>query len=147
MLKVIATLEPIHRKYRLKIGNVSEHTKSAQRITKDWQYALSKLGFLTEVSVSQTNKEKIDVVDKKKRIAYELKVSGRNTHHEFYKDLAKVLTYNEYHEDAPLRLFVFISEADGIKSLSRRLDEKFVSMIERIHGVVIRLVAIKEITA
>jgi hypothetical protein len=83
------------------------------------------------------------IIDHSTNTAYELKVSGKNTHHEFYKDLVKVLTYNEY-QAAKLRIgkLVFISESAGIKSLTGRLDRKFITMLRKNHGLTIELVGI-----
>ena len=108
---IIETLRNIHQKYRLKDADVSSHTKSAQRITKEWQAKVCKGLIKSEVSVSPENNEKIDVVDLKDKVAYELKVSGKNTHHEFYKDIVKVLTYNEYQpNESKITKLVLISE-------------------------------------
>lgn len=93
---IVAALKEIHAKHGLSDGDVSAHTKSAQRITKEWQSSVCNESILSEVSVSPENAEKIDLVDITNHVAFELKISGKNTHHEFYKDLIKVLTYNEY---------------------------------------------------
>ena len=140
---IIEALRELHEKHRLSNGDVSAHTKSAQRITKEWQGAVCTSQICPEVQASQSNNEKIDIVDLPNLVAYELKVSGKNTHHEFYKDLIKVLTYNE-HADANNRLkrLVFISESSGISSLRGRLDAKFLEMLKNTHGLSIELVSI-----
>ena len=75
--------------------------------------------------------------------AYELKVSGKNTHHEFYKDLIKVLTFNEYQNtNEKISKLVFISEDIGIKSLKGRLDNRFVTLLKNAHGLSVELVGI-----
>lgn len=143
MHMIIEPLRAIHKKYRLIGGGVSLHTKSAQRITSEWQAAVCKGTVESEVKVSPENKERIDVVDFGTNIAYELKVSGNNTHHEFYKDLIKVLTYNEYQEPhRKITKLVFISELAGIKSLSSRLDSKLIQMLSVNHKLSIELVSI-----
>lgn len=140
---ILKSLRRIHKKYRLLDGDVSSHTKSAQRITSEWQEEVCKGYVVAEVKVSPENNERIDIVDHSTNVAYELKVSGKNTHHEFYKDLIKVLTYNEYHEvGEKISKLVFISEARGIKSLSGRLDSKFITMLSSIHDLSIELVSI-----
>ena len=136
-------LKSIHLEHRLHEGNVSAHTKSAQTITKEWQAVVCNDGVMGEVRVSKANNERIDVVDLGARTAYELKVSGKNTHHEFYKDLVKVLTYNEYQAPAQrLTKLVFISEEAGIRSLQARLDPLFLKMLESKHSLHIELVGI-----
>lgn len=140
---IVEKLKSIHKTHRLKAGNVSEHTKSAQRITKEWQNAVCSGSIKSEVSVSPQNNEKLDIVDLKNKVAYETKVSGKNTHHEFYKDLAKVLTYNEYQpEGVKISKLVFISEITGIEKLENRLDSKFCNLILSTHGLEIKLVGI-----
>lgn len=143
MQMIIESLRSIHKKHRLSEGDVSSHTKSAQRITSEWQEAVCKDAVEAEVKVSPENNERIDVVDHCVNVAYELKVSGKNTHHEFYKDLIKVLTYNEYQEtENRISKLVFISEPVGIKSLSARLDSKFIKMLSANHELSIELVSI-----
>lgn len=97
----------------------------------------------SEVSVSTENNEKIDVVDLKEKIAYELKVSGKNNHHEFYKDLVKILTYKEYQpqEFKIIKLF-FISESEEITSLKGRLYSKFIELVRSVHNLVFELIGI-----
>lgn len=138
---IIDKLREIHKDYRLIKGDVSEHTKSAQRITKAWQAAVKSDYVFVEVSISPNNNEKIDVVDISTKIAYELKVSGKNSHHEFYKDIAKILTYNEYHQ-VRLRKLIFISEPNGINALKKRLDLKFIDLMKRKHELEFELISI-----
>jgi len=140
---IIAALKEIHAKHRLSEGDVSAHTKSAQIITKEWQASVCNESILSEVPVSPENAEKIDLVDITNHVAFELKVSGNNTHHEFYKDLIKVLTYNEYqNNNNKLIKLVFISESKGIKSLSNRLDTKFLTMLKNTHRLSVELISI-----
>ena len=140
---IIEALREIHAKHRLTDGDVSAHTKSAQVITKEWQQSVCSGNIRAEVKVSPFGNEKIDIVDLSKNEAYELKVSGKNTHHEFYKDLIKVLTYNEYAEsNKKLSKLIFISELDGIKSLEGRLDKKLLSMLKNTHELSVELVSI-----
>lgn len=142
-LMIIETLRAVHLKHRLHEGDVSAHTKSAQTITKEWQAAVCNESVVSEVRVSKANNERIDVVDLDTKTAYELKVSGKNTHHEFYKDLVKVLTYNEYQAPAQrLTKLVFISEEAGIRSLQARLDVLFLKMLKSKHSLHIELVGI-----
>ncbi|MFA5375521.1 MAG: hypothetical protein WC455_07190 [Dehalococcoidia bacterium] len=142
MKDIIGTLREIHHKYRLKNSDVSGHTKSAQRITKEWQKSIEGDLIRVEVVVSTSNHEKIDAVDFSTSTAYELKVSGKNAHHEFYKDISKVLTYNEYKPTKRITKLVFISEQSGIDSLKKRLDPKYCQLLRRVHKLDIELVPI-----
>lgn len=126
---IIQSLREIHKKHRLKDSDVSSHTKSAQRITKEWQETVCHGEIAAEVKVTPENNERTDIVNHQMGIAYELKVSGNNTHHEFFKYLIKILTYNEYQlESTKIKKMVFISESKGINSLSGRLDSKFITV-------------------
>ncbi|MFC1866528.1 hypothetical protein ACFL0H_00080 [Thermodesulfobacteriota bacterium] len=140
-IMIIDKLRKIHKTHRLINGDVSSHTKSAQRITKEWQEAIKTDMVHTEVPVSPENNEKIDVIDLSSKTAYEVKVSGKNTHHEFYKDIAKVLTYNEY-EDVKIIKLIFLSEPEGVNSLKKRLDPRFVSLMKRKHNIEFELISI-----
>lgn len=150
---ILDTLRKAHKKYRInKIDTVSKHTKSAQAITKKWQGEViennefkDKNTIKIEAKVkgenntNKDNNEKIDLVDLKEKTAYELKVSGKNCHHEFYKDLIKVITYNLYHKGNELEKLIFISEEFGIEKLKGRLDEKLRKEIIDKHGITIIL--------
>ncbi len=142
---IISKLREIHEKHRITdgSGNVSAHTRSAITITKEWQDEVYKeLTIRIEDKVSPSNNEKIDIVDRTNRTAYELKVSGKNAHHEFFKDLAKALTYNINHAENQLQKLVFISEDGGIESLKKRIDPKFLEMIEKSHKLSVELISI-----
>lgn len=143
--EIIQILKKVHKKYRKSKGTVSDHTKSAQNITSKWQMGVQEKypEIIAEAPVFDKNKERIDLLDLANGVAYELKVSGKNTHHEFYKDLVKVLTYNLYHEKGKqIKKLIFLSEADGIKSLQKRLAPKFEEMLAKTHKLEIELISI-----
>ena len=141
--EIVEKLISIHKKYRLNEGDVSTHTRSAQKITREWQQqVVNNETIRGEVSVSDVNNEKFDLVDFSNLTAYELKVSGKNPHHEFYKDLLKVLTYNCNHSDKIIRL-VFISEEDGIKKLEKRIDPRLQKLFADVHNITFELVSLK----
>jgi len=54
--------------------------------------------------------QKIDVVDSETACAYEFKVSGKNAWAEFYKDIVKIIIWNQGHKKK-LGALVFITEA------------------------------------
>ncbi len=60
----------------------------------------------------------IDLLDTKNGIAYELKYSHKNVKHEFYKDMFKILVYNDIPENKKkINTFVFLCHMKGISSL------------------------------
>jgi hypothetical protein len=92
--------------------DVSENTKNAQAIAKSWRSAVHTLNpdrFQIEAMVTPELDQKIDVVDPETTSAYEFKVSGKNAWAEFYKDVVKVIIWNEKRTKKLSRL-VFITE-------------------------------------
>jgi hypothetical protein len=94
------------------VASVSEHTKNAQAIAKAWRSAVYGLGpdrFQLEALVAPELDQKIDIVDLEAGCAYEFKVSGNNAPAEFYKDIVKVIMWNQRRANKLFRL-VFITE-------------------------------------
>lgn len=120
MDKITEPLKNLYQKYRSSDASVSEHTKSAQSITKEWQKAVVIKDIIeAEVEICENAKEKIDIIDFSTQTAYELKVSGKNVEHEFYKDIFKIIAFNNNKPKKKLSTFVFISEEEGIEKLKR----------------------------
>jgi hypothetical protein len=66
----------------------------ATRVTSSWQHnVVSHLGpsLVPEFPIGKGFDERIDLVDRKELVAYELKVSLNNTHFEFYRDIFKII--------------------------------------------------------
>lgn len=139
---IIDKVVSIHKKYRLDKADVSAHTKSAISITKEWQKECEKINFVkSEVEVIKKG-EKFDIVDFQDQTAYELKVSGKNSHHEFYKDLIKVLKYNCQSDKEPIKNFVFLTEKKGIDIIKKRFTIDIQDLIESTHKIKIILKSI-----
>lgn len=93
-------------------SDVSENTRNAQSIAKTWRSRVHELDpdrFQIEAMVSPELDQKIDIVDSEKACAYEFKVSGKNAWAEFYKDIVKVIIWNEKQKNK-LSSLVFITE-------------------------------------
>jgi hypothetical protein len=95
-------------------AGVSEHTRNAQAIAKAWrglvhQHDPDPGRFLMEALVTTALDQKIDIVDLTTACAYEFKVSGKNAPAEFYKDIVKVIMWNQNRPNK-LRSLVFITE-------------------------------------
>lgn len=93
-------------------ADVSENTKNAQKIAKAWRAAVHDLDpdrFQIEALVAPELDQKLDVIDQETLLAYEFKVSGKNAWAEFYKDIVKVLMWNQRRK-TKLRGLVFITE-------------------------------------
>ena len=119
----------------------SRATKEAENITKLWQDKLTRIDsdrFKKEVKIGKDLKEKIDLVDFQEMTAYDLKVSEKNLGHEFYKDLFKVLAYNQ-NRVFKLEKLVFIAGPSGIDELEKSLG-KFAAGFLKALGVTVELV-------
>ena len=93
-------------------SDVSENTKNAQAIAKGWRSAVHALDpdrFEIEASVIPELDQKIDIIDRENACAYEFKVSGKNAPAEFYKDIVKVIIWNQKRKKK-LSSLVFITE-------------------------------------
>ncbi len=95
-------------------SDVSENTKNAQAIAKAWRSAVYERDpdrFQIEAMVAPDLDQKIDVVDSEAACAYEFKVSGKNAPAEFYKDIVKVIIWNQKRKKK-LSSLVFITEEE-----------------------------------
>jgi hypothetical protein len=93
-------------------SDVSENTKNAQAICKSWRKAVHDLDadrLQIEALVTPELDQKIDIIDSETRWAYEFKVSGKNAWAEFYKDVVKILIWNDK-RSKKLAALVFITE-------------------------------------
>lgn len=86
--------------------------RNAQAIAKGWRAAVHALDpdrFQIEAIVAPELDQKIDIVDQENGCAYEFKVSGKNAWAEFYKDVVKVIIWNQRRKKR-LSSLVFITE-------------------------------------
>jgi hypothetical protein len=93
-------------------SDVSQNTKNAQSIAKAWRGAVHTLDpdrFQIEALVTPELDQKIDILDMETACAYEFKVSGKNACAEFYKDIVKVIIWNEKRKKK-ISCLVFITE-------------------------------------
>ena len=65
-------------------------------------------------------RERIDLIDRLTATAYEMKVSGKNPTHEFFKDVFKVLEHN-LSAGGQIKRLVFLTDAAGVARLRRGL--------------------------
>jgi len=110
--------------------DVGLQTKSSSKITKVWQEKLLLIDATRFIPEYKVGGYKIDLADTKEGIAYELKVSPKNPHHEFYRDVFKIVYANSL--DRKFDRFVFCCPAVSVvklgalavfvKSLSKQLN-------------------------
>jgi len=120
---VIALASEAHKRVWTTGSNVSKQTRSAQAVCGVWQDAVrTELGnrFAAELGLGHDAvNEKIDLVDTKERVAYELKASEKNPHMEFYRDIFKVLVFNRRNPKNQLRKLIFITPEKGAAKLDK----------------------------
>jgi hypothetical protein len=102
-------------------GLEGEGDRRAALVTSTWQQAAVAhfgLDVVSEFPIGDGLKERIDLVDRKECVAYELKVSPNNTHFEFYRDIYKVIIARD-NVLPGLNHFVFVTPIQGAKTLER----------------------------
>jgi|ThiBio_1000_plan_1041568.scaffolds.fasta_scaffold08476_2 ketosteroid isomerase-like protein len=103
--------------WRISSG-VSEQTRAAQAVTRSWQDSVRAPGVETEARVSADSNEAIDVLELP--VAFEMKVSANNPHHEFFKDVFKIIAYNRNHASR-IEELVFLTDPGAAVRLQRGL--------------------------
>jgi hypothetical protein len=127
-------------------SDVSKNTKNAQAIAKAWRGAVHELDserFQIEAMVTPDLDQRIDVVDSETACAYELKVSGKNAWAEFYKDVVKVILWNE---KRPKKLsgLVFITEQNyGRPFLDAPMPRAYINYLAQ-HGLKVRVEYVRQ---
>ncbi len=103
--------------------DVSASTRESQAISKDWQHRVRTADgarFGSEVKVSEEFCERIDLIDHLTETAYEMKVSGKNPTHEFFKDVFKILEHN-LSGGGRIKRLVFLTDGAGVTRLQSGL--------------------------
>jgi hypothetical protein len=139
-------------KGRLRTGcYVSEHTRNAQLIGKVWEaevHAIDPDRYRTQSLVRPGFDQRIDVLDTQSNTAYEFKVSGKNAIFEFYKDVVKVLLWNEKGAEPKPKIthFVFITEEEcGGKSLDKPMPRSYVQHLQETYGLAVEICFVRHL--
>ena len=132
---IIQAAREAHKNHWVETSDESTGDKQASTVTRVWQKAILSDTIQAEVLVADHLNEKIDVVDFSTATAYEMKVSGKNPHHEFYKDIFKVFVYNQ-HKTPALKKLVFITEKDGAMKLKRGLAKETIDGISQVNLII-----------
>lgn len=107
---IIKLCREAHSKHWRMSGDAGTGDKLAASVTSDWQkLVLSKYPgrFSAEHPIADHLNERIDLVDLKDGIAYELKVSPNNDHFEFYRDIFKVMIARD-NSTPQIKAFCFV---------------------------------------
>lgn len=73
--------------------------------------------------------QKIDVIDSEAACAYEFKVSGKNAPAEFYKDIVKVIIWNEKRKKKLSSLVFITEEKHGRPFLDAPMPRAYISYL------------------
>lgn len=138
--EIVEAAKIAHRSNWKSTSDESIGDKQANAITKAWQNSVKTDHIKPEVQVDENISEKIDVIDFSTSTAYEMKVSGKNPHHEFYKDIFKVIIYNQQRDKKVNRL-VFLTEKDGADRLRKGLGKAVIALAAT-YNLVIEVVGI-----
>ena len=142
---VVAYAREAHKQVWTTGSNVSKQTRSAQAVCRVWQDVVrTELGdrFAAEHRLGDDDvNEKIDLVDIKERVAYELKVSENNPHMEFYRDIFKALVFNRRNPNNKLRKLIFITPEVGAVKLDKAFGDD-VKAIALEAGLVVQIARI-----
>jgi hypothetical protein len=127
---------------RVMVGSdVSTHTRNAQAIAKAWRTAAFELDpsrYQYEVPVRPEFDQRIDVLDRKEMCAFEFKVSGKNATSEFYRDVVKVLLWNERHEQKIKKLVFITEEIWGRRHLDTPMPRAYIHFLQN-YGLAVEI--------
>ena len=142
---ILAAREAFKGRIR-KSSDVSDNTVNAQEIAKDWRsrcWEIDPNRLAIEQTIHPGLNQRIDLVDRQEMCAYEFKVSGKNATAEFYKDIVKVILWNEKRQDK-LKKFVFITEEEwGKKLLDTEMPKAFIAYLGK-NGMFVEIEYIKK---
>ena len=113
-------------------SDVSQNTKNAQAIAKAWRGAVHELDpdrFQIEAMVAPDLDQRIDVVDSETACAYEFKVSGKNACAEFYKDIVKVIIWNQKRKKKLSSLVFITEEKNGRPFLDAPMPRAYINYL------------------
>lgn len=119
---IIEAAKVAHKTYWKSTTDEGTGDKLASTVTKAWQKSIISNDIRCEVKIAMDLNERIDVIDSKSATAFEMKVSGKNPHHEFYKDIFKVIIYNE-NNCIMIKRLVFLTEKSGADKLLKGLGK------------------------
>ena len=111
------------------LNQVSEKTKIATNLINEIKRKFQeKYSLEFEVRISNFQIDFILEDKFNEKTSYEIKFSGNNISHEYYKDLVKILIYNKNHQSQPITRFVFISESKKLEAFRERIKNDLESI-------------------
>lgn len=116
-----------------------------EQVARAWRNALERkfpgrLDFEVE-PVPGEHRSRIDAVDFVQGVAYEFKVSGKNPHHRFFRDLWKVVALNAQ-GGATVRRLVFVVGKPGDRELADAFTSRVREVAAQALGIEIEIVGV-----
>ena len=142
---IVAIAKRVHCKWWRSGSNVSKQTHSSSEVCKAWQEITQDVvgkRVLAEYPVVKHGSEKFDLVDVQDRVAYELKVSENNPHHEFYRDIFKVAVHNDHNARWRIKKLVFLTPKEGARKLGSDFGAAVRNIAKRQHGIEVEICGI-----
>jgi hypothetical protein len=136
--RIVQLAKKAHKRLWSGGSDVSAQTKKAQSTCKLWQDTVRTEfpdGFDIECGIASEGaraSQRIDLVDCKRKVAYEMKASPNNVHMEVYRDVFKTLVFNERHPKRKIKTLVFIAPATGIGKLGAQFVEDVKAIAARL---------------
>jgi hypothetical protein len=123
----------------------SEANRSEEQVFRVWRNQLQtrfpgSLSFEVE-PVPGSSRSRIDAVDFVQGVAYEFKVSGKNPHHRFFRDLWKVAVLNAK-GSLPVRKLIFVVGKPGERELADAFTSEVCAVAARTLGIEVEIVGV-----
>jgi hypothetical protein len=117
-----------------------------EQVARAWRDALERkypgrLDFEVE-PVPGERRSRIDAVDFVQGIAYEFKVSGKNPHHRFFRDLWKVVALNAQPGGARVQRLVFVVGSPGARELGDAFTSRVRDVAAQALGIEVEIVGV-----
>jgi hypothetical protein len=141
--ETIASAQRAHRAHWQASSDESTGDKAASQVTRTWQDEVTSLHpkrFVAEYAVAVGLRERIDLVDTERRVAFDLKDSPNNTHFELYRDIFKIWLHNERNAP-PIQELVFITPEAGAMKVRRNFGAAVVELMAK-HSLSVRIAGI-----
>lgn len=122
----------------------SEANRSEEQVSRVWRSELQKrfpgsLSFEVE-PVSGSGRSRIDAVDYASGTAFEFKVSGKNPHHHFFRDLWKVAVFNAHGGNRITKL-IFLVGGPGTSDLADPFTQSVRGVVKADLGIDVGIVS------
>jgi len=121
----------VHTRHHRLSGDEGISDQLAKTITEEWQECVSEIDptrFQLEVQISNELDEKVDILDVPLGVVYELQACPNDSHHEFFRDIFKVIVLKR--SDQNISKFVSLAPQTAIDTLNSSLAGQILNETE-----------------